>query len=459
MGDHFRHYWSISNDSLSLNDAIGVSYDGVDGRVYWSAVREKKQGILSGHLDGTGVRLEIGDGLVMPEDLAVDYLARNVYFTDSQTKIIGVLKMNTKFWTTIISETVDKPRGITVYPERGFLFYADWGVQPGIMRAGMDGVDVRRIVKMHEGDWPNGVAIDSVLERVFWSEAKHNTLESAKIDGSGRRIISMGKVRHGRHPFSIALFEDTIFWSDWGTKDIRSVNKFTGKNETVILKEARVTPMGITVYHPVLEKLSLGNPCARSFCTHLCLLKAWRGFTCACPHGMNLSSNGSCTGGATQLATDDVAAEVSHVHEIPKSEEELALRKMEMVLEDEEKTISDEELQLKRMEMEQEHEEDEKGDEEPALKGMEMEHAHKEEEKGDAEHALKKTDLEEEVKGNDELTLKKTEMEQERQEEEVKKVRLGPRSNTKESNKIVLGIIIPIIIILLVGLAVYLFLK
>merc|ERR1712061_759590 len=132
---------------------------------------------------------------------------------------------------------------------------------------------------------------------------------------------------------------------------------------------------------------------------------------------------------------------------------------MEMVLEDEEKTISDEELQLKRMEMEQEHEEDEKGDEEPALKGMEMEHAHKEEEKGDAEHALKKTDLEEEVKGNDELTLKKTEMEQERQEEEVKKVRLGPRSNTKESNKIVLGIIIPIIIILLVGLAVYLFLK
>jgi len=441
LGDHFRHYWSILNDSSSLNDAIGVSYDGVDGRVYWSAVREKKQGILSGHLDGTGVRLEIDDGLVMPEDLAVDYLARNVYFSDSQTKIIGVLKMNTKFWTTIISETVDKPRGITVYPERGFLFYADWGVQPGIMRAGMDGADVRRIVKMHEGDWPNGVAIDSVLERVFWSEAKHNTLESAKIDGSGRRIISMGKVRHGRHPFSIALFEDTIFWSDWGTKDIRSVNKFTGKNETVILKEARVTPMGITIYHPVLEKLSLGNPCARSFCTHLCLLKAWRGFTCACPHGMKLSRNGTCTGVATHLAEDDAATGV-------------ALRKMEIELEHEEEEISDEELALKKMEVEHEHKKEEEGDEETALKKTDWEHKHEEPD-------LKKTEIEhgrKEEKDDDELALKDTEMKQERQEE-VKKVRLEPRSNTKESNKIVLGIIIPIIIILLVGLAVYLFLK
>ena len=460
LGDHFRHYWSISNDSSSLNDAIGVSYDGVDGRVYWSAVKENKQGILSGHLDGTGVRLEVDDGLVMPEDLAVDYLARNVYFTDSQTKIIGVLKMNTKFWTTIINETVDKPRGITVYPERGFLFYADWGVQPGIMRAGMDGADVRRIVKMHQGDWPNGVAIDSVLERVFWSEAKHNTLESAKIDGSGRRIISMGNVRHGRHPFSIALFEDTIFWSDWGTKDIRSVNKFTGKNETVILKEARVTPMGITIYHPVLEKLSLGNPCARSFCSHICLLKAWRGFTCACPHGMKLASNGSCSGVATHMAVDGGATGVSHLHGGAKSDEELALRKMERQLEHEEEEISDEELALKRMEMESEHDE-ESPNEEPAQKEMEMEHAHKEEGKGDEESATKKTDMGQgrrEQEGDDKMAFKKTEMEQEHQEG-VKKVRLGPRSNTKESNKIVLGIIIPIIIILLVGLAVYLFLK
>ena len=457
MGDQFRHYWSISNDSSSLNDAIGVSYDGVDGRVYWSAVKEKKQGIFSGHLDGTGVRIEIGDGLVMPEDLAVDYLARNVYFSDSHTKVIGVLKMNTKFWTTIISETVDKPRGITVYPERGFLFYADWGVQPGIMRAGMDGADVRRIVKMHEGDWPNGVAIDSVLERVFWSEAKHNTLESAKIDGSGRRIISMGKVRHGRHPFSIALFEDTIFWSDWGTKDIRSVNKFTGKNETVILKEASVTPMGITIYHPVLEKLSLGNPCARSFCTHLCLLKAWRGFTCACPHGMILSNNGSCTGGATAHFG---STDATRIQGTPKNEEEVALHKMEMALEDEKKVITDEELALRRIEIDQEHEQNDQDAEESAVGEMEKEHEHQDEEEGEREPALTKSDV---VLGRkeieDELTQRKTEMGQELQGGEVKKVRIAPGTNTKASNNIVLGIIIPIIIILLVGLAVYLFLK
>ena len=62
-------------------------------------------------------------------------------------------------------------------------------------------------------------------------------------------------------------------------------------------------------------------------------------------------------------------------------------------------------------------------------------------------------------KVEDELAHRKTEMGQELQGGEVKKVRIAPRSNTKASNNIVLGIIIPIIIILLVGLAVYLFLK
>lgn len=415
FGNHGSNYWSISNNASTLNDAVGVSFDGIGGRVYWSAIHEDKHGILSSRLDGTNVRSEIDVGLVKPEDVSIDYIGRNVYFTDSQAKIIGVVSMDTKFWTTIISQNVDKPRGIAVFPERGFLFYADWGTQPGIMRAGMDGANLQRIVKMPEGDWPNGVAIDSVLDRVFWSEAKRHTLESARIDGSDRKIISMGNVGH---PFSIALFEDTIFWSDWETKSIKSANKFTGKNETVLLKEGHLFPMGITIYHPILERISIANPCAGlSFCSHMCLLKAWGGFTCACPHGMNMSGSGLCEPPRAEVLFRDGDATIELEKEMADDNETLETLTSEVgkMVRDEEKLEEDIQKELEIVEIE-------------------------EREKIEPVASTKSP-----AKTNDGT---------------VQKDRVaGTKSSVKKNEGIVLGIIIPIIIILLVGLAVYLLLK
>merc|ERR1712039_826581 len=120
---------------------------------------------------------------------------------------------------------------------------------------------------------------------------------------------------------------------------------------------------------------------------------------------------------------------------------EVALHKMEMALEDEEKVITDEEL-----------EQNDQDAEEFAVEEMEKEHEHQDEDKGEREPALTKTDV---VPGRkeieDELAHRKTEMGQELQGGEVKKVRIETLTNTKASNNIVLGIIIPIIIILLVG--------
>jgi hypothetical protein len=268
--------------------------------------------------------------------------------------------MVSKMWTTIISETVDKPRGIDVFPERGILFYSDWGVQPGIMKAGMDGKNVERIVKLPKAHWPNGVAVDGVLERIFWSEAKQNILESAKFDGSDRRILSMGVAKH---PFSVAVFEDTLYWSDWQTREIRSVNKFTGKNDTVLIKEAKMAPMGIAIHHPVLEKLSLANPCAFSFCTHLCLLSGDGGYTCECPHDMVKLGNNVCKSQEAAAVSPrtviegvenwdenkdkDLVKVGSRIYVIPKEQEELEVKKIELEQERQREKVAIEKIRKK----------------------------------------------------------------------------------------------------------------
>jgi hypothetical protein len=72
-----------------------------------------------------------------------------------------------------------------------------------VVRMGLDGADRRPIVEdnLH---WPNGIAVDQILDRVYWSDAHFDVLESIKIDGTDRRVILKDV---DKHPFGLAVFE------------------------------------------------------------------------------------------------------------------------------------------------------------------------------------------------------------------------------------------------------------
>ena len=160
--------------------------------------------------------------------------------------------------SAIIEDNNDNPRGLAIHYRENLLFYSDWGSKPAIVRIGLDGSDRVELVT-EDISWPNGVAVDQVLNQVYWSDAKLDRLEAINLDGSGRRIVLDGM--HLLHPFSLAIFEDTLYWSDWegGLEDgsgsvLTSCNKFTGKNKKTILKEPGLDIMGITIYHPLLKE-------------------------------------------------------------------------------------------------------------------------------------------------------------------------------------------------------------
>ena len=54
------------------------------------------------------------------------------------------------------------------------FFWSDWGLQPHIVSAGMDGSDRKEII--------NGVAVDDSMNLVYWSEHKLNRIESCQFD-------------------------------------------------------------------------------------------------------------------------------------------------------------------------------------------------------------------------------------------------------------------------------------
>ncbi len=62
------------------------------------------------------------------------------------------------------------------------MFWTDWGSNPKIERANLDGSDRVAIVTAHL-DRPHGLALDFELERVYWCDANRDVIEYVDING------------------------------------------------------------------------------------------------------------------------------------------------------------------------------------------------------------------------------------------------------------------------------------
>lgn len=172
------------------------------------------------------------------------------------------------------------------------MFWTDWGKRPLIARSGMDGSNVIVLVGGNVFR-PYGVTVDEPAERVYWIEAKLKQIQTIKFDTTDRRII-LGNI--ALHPFSIAIFENQMFWSDSRGREILACNKFSGRNRRSVLRDPVSHIHGIYIHHHLLQsRTNVTNPCNGAPCTDLCLLKPSSlglSYKCACPEGKTLSLNG-----------------------------------------------------------------------------------------------------------------------------------------------------------------------
>nr|WBR46502.1 vitellogenin receptor [Coccinella septempunctata] len=269
--------------SSQLKQVVGVAYDGT--HVYWTDIFSEHESIVKSLEDGSERELVITAGLGCPEDLAIDTLTDNIYFTDAEYKHIGVCTSDGLHCTVLVNKDTDRPRAIVLNVEDGEMFWSDWGHPARIARAYMDGSSDHSFISdgIH---WPNGLAIDYPNQRLYWTDAKVMTLESINLDGTDRRIVLEAVVKH---PYAIAVFENRLYWSDWHTHSIQSCDKFTGKDHHTIIKEKKEFIYGLSIYHSS-QLPNRDNPCALAFCSDICLLKG-DGYRCACPQNKMLTSD------------------------------------------------------------------------------------------------------------------------------------------------------------------------
>ncbi|CAH0386096.1 unnamed protein product [Bemisia tabaci] len=274
--------------------ATGVSFDGK--HVYWTTVLDGVESIVRASEDGSHETTIVDSGVGSPEDLAVDWVTGNIYFTDGEYQQIGICTYNEELVETkcavLHNKDLNKPRAIVLNPADAVMYWSDWGFKPLIARSGMDGTDFYEFVTT-ELHWPNGLTIDHGNRRVYWVDARLGTVETVDFQGRDRRKILTDL---NDHPFAIAVFEDKIYWSGWTNQEIVECNKFTGKNRVQVVKSRKDKIYGVHIFHPTLQNHSLPNPCAGK-CSDICALSpsassGGKGYSCLCPDNKILSPSG-----------------------------------------------------------------------------------------------------------------------------------------------------------------------
>lgn len=80
------------------------------------------------------------------------------------------------------------------------MWWSDWGKNPRIERANMDGTNRTAIVS-DDLYWPNAVAVDVYKQKIYFMDAKLDFIDLCNYDGSARRrLVINHDVSHSERP-------------------------------------------------------------------------------------------------------------------------------------------------------------------------------------------------------------------------------------------------------------------
>ncbi|XP_012284613.1 sortilin-related receptor [Orussus abietinus] len=274
-----------------LKNVIAIEFDLKNNCLYWADIVNDTIGRQCLQ-DGTRYpEILVETDLSSIEGMALDWVSNVLYFVDGVKMKIEIIRTDIssmgRMRRTILSSHhgLKKPRGIAVHPMMGYMFWTDWAPgSPSVSRANLDGTDIKRLFTTPTVEWPNGITIDHIAERIYWVDARGDYIGLSDFDGKGfKKIISEDE--RVSHPFAVAVFKDNMYWDDWKQSMIFEADKDHGFGIAKILGHLP----GLMDLKVFAHSVQTGtNMCANNTCSHICLGAPNNSFVCLCPEGMEM---------------------------------------------------------------------------------------------------------------------------------------------------------------------------
>ncbi|XP_044750079.1 sortilin-related receptor-like [Coccinella septempunctata] len=287
----------------NLKNVIAIDFDMKNNCVFWADIALDLIGrqCLS---NGSAPEILVSSDLASIEGMAFDWISNTLYFVDGMRSKIELIRTDInhsgRMRRTVLGPNVlKKPRGIALHPKHGYLFWTDWSSDnPSVNRADLDGTHLKPLFKKPIVEWPNGITIDYIAERIYWVDAKQDYIASADLHGDDMKYVIRGS-EVVSHPFAVAVFKNTMFWDDWKRISIFAADKDSalGDHQNIeVIQEKLVGLMDLKVFS---HGIQIGNnTCNPNSCPYLCVgSPSKEGHSCLCPDGMiRLNNDCLCPG-------------------------------------------------------------------------------------------------------------------------------------------------------------------
>ena len=124
------------------------------------------------------------------------------------------------------------------------MYWCDWGHDPKIEFANMDGQDRQELVKRGLY-WPNGLTLDDLNNRLYWVDAFLDVLEYYDLKLQKITILLEDGIL--LHPFGLTSIDDQLYWTDWYNPVVYRADKKTASNANILISGLS-QPMDIHAY-------------------------------------------------------------------------------------------------------------------------------------------------------------------------------------------------------------------